>query len=125
MKKVLIPTKLNPAVKAMLENTGNYTAVIAEGDIAALAKEHSDAWAMIVRSEKVTPEVIDAMPSLKLIVRAGSGFDTINTKYARSGIIRTSQTPMNVPATAMGISSNETLRFARSSWPSCSTSCRA
>lgn len=93
MKKVLIPTKLNPAVKAMLENTGNYTAVIAEGDIAALAKEHSDAWAMIVRSEKVTPEVIDAMPSLKLIVRAGSGFDTINTKYARKKGIDVMTTP--------------------------------
>lgn len=93
MKKVLIPTKLNPAVKAMLENTGNYKVVIQEGDIAALAKEHSDAYAMIVRSEKVTPEVIDSMPSLKVIVRAGSGFDTINTKYARKKGIDVMTTP--------------------------------
>lgn len=93
MKKVLIPTKLNPAVKGLLENTGRFTVVLKEGDLAALAKEHADAYAMIVRSEKVTPEVIDSMPALKVIVRAGSGYDTINTKYARKKGIDVMTTP--------------------------------
>jgi D-3-phosphoglycerate dehydrogenase len=93
MKKVLIPTKLNPAVKGILENTGHYTVVLQEGDLATLAREHSDAYAMIVRSEKVTPEVIDLLPSLKVIVRAGSGYDTINTKYARKKGVDVMTTP--------------------------------
>ncbi len=93
MKKILIPTKLNPAVKAMLENTGNYSVVLQEGDLAALAQQHSDSYAMIVRSEKVTPEIIDMIPSLKVIVRAGSGYDNINTKYARKKGIDVMTTP--------------------------------
>lgn len=93
MKKVLIPTKLNPAVKARLEKHGGYTVVLQEGDLVALAKEHADAYAMIVRSEKVTPEIIDLIPSLRVIVRAGSGYDTINTKYARKKGIDVMTTP--------------------------------
>ena len=93
MKKVLIPTKLNPAVKGVLEKTGNYSVVLQEGDLAALAKANSDAYAMIVRSEKVTPEIIDMLPGLKVIVRAGSGYDTINTKYARKKGIDVMTTP--------------------------------
>lgn len=93
MKKVLIPTKLNASVKAMLENTGRYTVVLKEGELATLAREHSDAYAMIVRSEKVTPEIMDLMPSLKVVVRAGSGYDNINTKYARKRGIDVMTTP--------------------------------
>jgi len=93
MKKVLIPTKLNPAVKAMLENTGQYTVVLQEGDLAALAQQHADAYALIVRSEKVVPEIIDLLPQLKVIVRAGSGYDNINTKYARKKGIDVMTTP--------------------------------
>jgi len=37
--------------------------------------------------------VIDALPSLKLIVRAGAGFNTIDTKYARSKNIDVENTP--------------------------------
>lgn len=93
MKKVLIPTKLNPAVKSMLENTGNYSVVLQEGDLATLAKSNVDTYAMIVRSEKVTPEIIDLLPRLKVIVRAGSGYDNINTKYARKKGIDVMTTP--------------------------------
>ena len=93
MKKVLIPTKLNPAVKTMLEKTGNYSVVLQEGDLATLAREHADAYAMIVRSEKVTPEILDLLPALKVIVRAGSGYDTINTKYARKKGVDVMTTP--------------------------------
>lgn len=39
--------------------------------------------ALIVRSEKVTPEIMDALPSLKLVVRAGAGYDNIDIVYAR------------------------------------------
>ena len=85
MKKVLIPTKLDHVAKETLEANGDYRVVQDEsGGLAALAQEHPDTYALIVRSNKVTAEVIDALPSLAVIVRAGAGFNTIDTKYARA-----------------------------------------
>jgi D-3-phosphoglycerate dehydrogenase len=48
--------------------------------VEALADEAPDV--LIVRSTKVTPEALDASPSLALIVRAGAGYDTIDVEGA-------------------------------------------
>jgi len=94
MKKVIIPTKLDPICKKMLEDNGNYTVFQEEGaDLFALAAEHSDAYAFVVRSEKITPEVIDAYPNLGVVIRAGAGYNTIDTDYARSKGIDVMNTP--------------------------------
>ncbi|HMP76562.1 MAG TPA: NAD(P)-dependent oxidoreductase [Kiritimatiellia bacterium] len=94
MKKVLIPTKLNPVVKEILDANGHYTVVIEEtADLAGLVQRHPDTYAMIVRSEKVTKEIMDALPALRVIVRAGSGYDTIDSKYARKKNIDVMTTP--------------------------------
>ena len=47
-----------------------------------LPNEIKDNEILIVRSTKVTPAVIDAGTALKLIIRAGAGYDTIDTAYA-------------------------------------------
>ena len=47
-----------------------------------LPAEIKDNEILIVRSTKVTPAVIDAGSALKLIIRAGAGYDTIDTAYA-------------------------------------------
>ncbi|MDZ8119407.1 NAD(P)-dependent oxidoreductase [Pontiella agarivorans] len=94
MKKVLIPTKLNAVARETLEAHGGYNVVQDESsDLRSLASEHSDAHALIVRSEKVTAEIIDAMPSLKVVIRAGAGYNTIDTRYARSRNIDVMNTP--------------------------------
>lgn len=94
MKKVLIPTKLDTVTKQILESTGNYTVIQdTQTEITALAKQNPDIYALIVRSEKVTPELIDAMPSLKVIIRAGAGYNTIDTRYARQKKIDVMNTP--------------------------------
>lgn len=94
MKKVLIPTKLDPVAKNLLEANGNYTVVQDDKtDIATLASQNPDAYALIVRSEKVTAAVIDAIPSLKVVVRAGAGYNTIDIKYARQKKIDVMNTP--------------------------------
>ncbi|MCG3179182.1 MAG: Erythronate-4-phosphate dehydrogenase [Phycisphaerae bacterium] len=49
---------------------------------AALAAAVADANVLIVRSTKVTREVIDAAPSLSLIIRAGAGVDNIDCDHA-------------------------------------------
>ena len=94
MKKVLIPTALDAIAKDTLEAHGGYAVVQApKCDLAQLAAENPDAHALIVRSEKVTPEIIDALPSLKVIVRAGAGYNTIDIKYARQKGIDVMNTP--------------------------------
>ena len=93
-KKVLIPTKLDKIARELLEKTGNYTVVQEEkAELPVLAKQHPDAHAMIVRSEKVTKEVIDALPALKVVMRAGSGYNTIDTKYTRKKGVDVMTTP--------------------------------
>ena len=93
-KKVLIPTKLDKIAREILTADGNYEVVQDDSaDILELAAKHSDAYALVVRSEKVTPDVIDAIPKLKVVIRAGAGFNTIDTKYARKKDIDVMNTP--------------------------------
>lgn len=94
MKKVLIPTKLDRVAREELDATGRYTVVQEDkADLLKMAAQHPDAYALIVRSEKVTAEVINALPNLKVIVRAGSGYNTIDTKHARKRGIDVMNTP--------------------------------
>ena len=93
-KKVLIPTKLDRVAREILKRHGNYTVHQDEGaSLSDLATEHPDAHALIVRSEKVTADIIDAFPKLKVVVRAGAGFNTIDTDHARSKDIDVMNTP--------------------------------
>ena len=53
----------------------------------------ADADALIVRSDKVTPAVIDAAKQLKIVVRAGAGYDNIDLNACtKRGIVA-----MNTP----------------------------
>lgn len=93
MKKVLIPTKLDKVVAGILGEHGFEVVQNADTTLAELAAANSDAEAIIVRSEKVLPEVMDMLPQLKLVIRAGAGFDNIDGKYARSKNIDVMNTP--------------------------------
>ena len=93
MKKVLIPTKLDKVVSEILTAKGFTVVQDMETPFADLAKANSDAESIIVRSEKVTPEIMDLLPSLKLVVRAGAGYDNIDIKYARRKNIDVMNTP--------------------------------
>jgi D-3-phosphoglycerate dehydrogenase / 2-oxoglutarate reductase len=94
MKKVLIPTKLDNVARETLEAHGGYTVVQdADTDLLSLATAHADAYALIVRSEKVTETIIDALPECRVIVRAGAGYDNIDVRYARKRDIDVMNTP--------------------------------
>ena len=93
MPKVLIPTKLDKFAADLLTQRGYETILDGATPMEELIKQHSDAEALIVRSEKVGPEVIDAMPNLKLVVRAGAGYNTIDIKYARKRGVDVMNTP--------------------------------
>lgn len=53
----------------------------------------ADVDAMIVRSDKVTPDVLDAAKNLKVVVRAGAGVDSIDTAYAKEKGVVVENTP--------------------------------
>ena len=53
----------------------------------------ADVDAMIVRSDKITPEVLDAAKNLKIVVRAGAGYDSIDTAYAKEKVVVVENTP--------------------------------
>jgi D-3-phosphoglycerate dehydrogenase len=93
-KKVLIPTKLESVARQTLEDHGGYTVIQDEQTaLADLVQLHSDAHALIVRSEKINAALIDALPHLKVIVRAGTGYDTIDIQHARRQGVDVMNTP--------------------------------
>lgn len=96
MKTVLIPTKLDGVAKELLEENG-FTVVQetadSEAHLDALIAANSNCVALIVRSEKITASRIDALPNLKLVVRAGAGYNTIDCKHARRRGVDVMNTP--------------------------------
>ena len=53
----------------------------------------ADVDAMIVRSDKVDKDVLDAASKLKIVVRAGAGYDSIDTAYAKEKGVVVENTP--------------------------------
>ena len=53
----------------------------------------SDAEALIIRSDKVTAEVIAAAPKLKIVVRAGAGYDNVDLAAASEAGVVVMNTP--------------------------------
>ncbi len=93
MRHVLIPTKLNPIAEKLLKENQFSVVQDAKTDLISLIKAHPETNALIVRSEPITAEIIDLLPNLKVIVRAGAGFDTIDIKHARRKDIDVMNTP--------------------------------
>ena len=93
MKQVLIATKLDKIARDILEQKGFTVVQDADRPLPELAKAHPGTQALIVRSEEVSAAVIDLLPNLRVIVRAGAGYDTIDIKYARRKGIDVMNTP--------------------------------
>jgi len=93
MRKVLIPTKLESVARETLKAKGFAVVQDADTPIDKLAAAHPDTEALVVRSEKVTPAVIDSLPDLKVVVRAGAGYDTIDFRHARKKGVDVMNTP--------------------------------
>ena len=81
-------------VVAIIEKAG-YTAKVLENykGKGPLLEAIADADAAIVRSDIVDPEVLDAAKKLKLVVRAGAGYDNIDTAAAKAKGIAVMNTP--------------------------------
>ena len=98
--KVLIATEKPFAPAAVqgitneLKDAGHEVVLLEKyASTAELLEAVKDADAMIVRSDKVTPEVLDAAKQLKVVVRAGAGYDSIDTAYAKEKNVVVENTP--------------------------------
>lgn len=98
--KVLVATEKPFAAAAVqgirteIESAGNELVLLEKyTDKAQLLDAVKDVDAIIVRSDKVTPEVLDAAGQLKIVVRAGAGYDSIDTAYAKEKGVVVENTP--------------------------------
>lgn len=81
-------------IRAEIEAAGNTLALLEKyTDKQQLLDAVADADAMIVRSDKVTSEVFDAAKQLKIVVRAGAGYDNVDCDYAKSKNVVVENTP--------------------------------
>jgi D-3-phosphoglycerate dehydrogenase len=99
-EKVLIATEKpfaesarNSMVK-MFEEAGLKPVVLEKyKDAKDLLSSVSDASAVVIRSDKVTKEVLEAGKNLKLVVRAGAGYDNVDCAAAKARKVIVENTP--------------------------------
>lgn len=81
------------AISNVINASGNDLEVVEKGTRADLLNAVKDANALIVRSDIVDEEVMNAAPELKVIVRAGAGYDNIDLAAATAHNICVMNTP--------------------------------
>ncbi len=100
MKKVLVAT-VKPFAPAAIDNMkdlfnkAGYELVLLEkyDGQQALIDAVKDVDALVIRSDKVTKEVIDAAENLKIVVRGGAGYDNVDLDAATKKDIVVMNTP--------------------------------
>lgn len=81
-------------IKAEVEGAGNELVLLEKyTEKAQLLDAVKDADALIIRSDKVDAEVLDAAKQLKIVVRAGAGYDNIDLAAATAHNIVAENTP--------------------------------
>ena len=81
-------------IKKEIEGAGNELVLLEKyTEKAQLLDAVKDVDAMIIRSDKVTAEVLDAATNLKIVVRAGAGYDNIDLAAATAHNVVAENTP--------------------------------
>src|SRR5574344_1236256 len=81
-------------IKKEVEAAGNQLALLEKyTEKSQLLDAVKDADAMIIRSDKVDAEVLDAAKNLKIVVRAGAGYDNIDLNAATAHKVVAENTP--------------------------------
>lgn len=81
-------------IKKEVEAAGNELVLLEKyTDKTQLLEAVKDADAMIIRSDKVDAEVLEAAKNLKIVVRAGAGYDNIDLAAATANNVVAENTP--------------------------------
>ena len=89
-------------IKNIIEKSGN-TFILLENykEKQQLLDSVKDIDALIIRSDKITKEIMDSANNLKIIVRAGAGVDNVDLEYAtKKGIVVMNTPGQNANAVA-------------------------
>ena len=81
------------AIQNVIDAAGADMRLVERGTKEDLLKEVADADGLIVRSDIIDAEVIEHAPKLRVIVRAGAGYDNIDLKAATEHNICVMNTP--------------------------------
>ena len=100
MAKILVATEKPFAavavkgIREVIEGAGMELALLEKyTDKAQLLEAVKDADALIIRSDKVDNEVLDAAKQLKIVVRAGAGYDNVDLAAATAHQVVVMNTP--------------------------------
>ncbi|KAL0205004.1 hypothetical protein P9112_000311 [Eukaryota sp. TZLM1-RC] len=106
---IIVADKYAPSVAENLKQAGHNVIVdpsLKETSLTEALSQHQ-ADILMVRSTKVQQEQLDASQNLKLVLRGGAGYDTINCQYAKEKGVRVCNTPgtnsVAVAEVAMGL----------------------
>ena len=98
--KILVATekpfakKAVDGIRGIVENAGYELALLEKyTDKSQLLAAVADVQGLIVRSDKVTAEVLEAAAELKIVVRAGAGYDNIDLAAAKAKGVVVMNTP--------------------------------
>lgn len=81
-------------IREILEGAGHEVVLLEKyAEAQDLINAVADVDAMIVRSDKVTPAVLEAAGKLKIVVRAGAGFDNIDLVVSKDRGVVVENTP--------------------------------
>lgn len=80
-------------IKEVIEGAGHELVLVEKGTKADMLAAVVDAAGLIVRSDKVDKEVFDAAKELKVVVRAGAGYDNIDLAEATAHGVCVMNTP--------------------------------
>lgn len=81
-------------IREVIEGAGHELVLLEKyTDPAELLDAVANADALIVRSDKVTAQVLDAAKNLKIVVRAGAGYDNIDLEAATAHGVCVENTP--------------------------------
>ena len=81
-------------IKAIFADAGYETVLLEKyTDKAQLLEAVADVEGLIIRSDKVTAEVLAAAPKLRIVVRAGAGYDNVDLAAAKAKGVVVMNTP--------------------------------
>ena len=89
-------------IRNIIEKSGNTFKLLENyKDKQELIDSVKDINGLIIRSDKITKEIIDAAKNLKIIVRAGAGFDNVDLEHStKKGIVVMNTPGQNANAVA-------------------------
>ncbi|WP_054750014.1 hypothetical protein [Lacticaseibacillus thailandensis] len=95
--KVIVPTVADKLTDHYLAHHGYQVLTVANPSQEDILRLAPDAAAVMMISKRLTNDLYDQMPNLKVLARRGVGYDNIDVAYAASRGVWVTNTPGATP----------------------------